>query len=86
MKKVRSVFSVLLLAAIMLTLCACGKGKAKNDAAYAGVQNLQSLVDYAEKLEKAGDTVHVDYRQFGDLTMGDEYYTDKTTLSGDKVE
>ncbi len=57
MKKVLYSFVGMILAVIMaFTLCACGKNKTKNNSEFVGMQNIQSMVDYAEKLEKAGNT------------------------------
>ena len=43
----------MILAVIMaFTLCACGKNKTKNNSEFVGMQNIQSMVDYAEKLER----------------------------------
>ena len=57
MKKFFCGFVEIMLVALMVcTLCACGKNKTKNSSELAGMQNIQSMVDYAEKLEKAGNT------------------------------
>ena len=57
MKKFLCGFVEIMLVALMVcTLCACGKNKAKNNSELAGMKNIQSMVDYAEKLEKAGNT------------------------------
>lgn len=60
MKKVFSGFVGILFVVVMaFTLCACGSGQkneSANNSEFAGMQNIQSMVDYAEKLEKAGNT------------------------------
>ena len=51
MKRTQTLIALLLSVLMLLSLCACGNNGKTNDS-----QNMQSLIKYAEQLEKAGNS------------------------------
>lgn len=51
MKNTKRVLALLIALMLMLSLCACGNNGKTHD-----LQNMQSLLDYAKQLEKAGNS------------------------------
>lgn len=51
MKRTQTLIALLLSALMLLSLCACGNNGKTHD-----LQNMQSLIKYAEQLEKAGNS------------------------------
>ena len=51
MKRTQTLIALLLSVLMLLSLCACGNNGKTHDS-----QNMQSLIKYAEQLEKAGNS------------------------------
>ncbi len=52
--------------------------------AYLDLNSIDEGFEYTLTFTVSEDKVHLDMKIFGDLTMGDEYYTDTTKVSGYK--